>query len=75
MKTLVDTAKEVRIADLAPGDGFRLDTDDGMNSHIRIDDDSAFLDGDADHVYSLYRGRIAEHDPDAVGLVVDLARA
>jgi hypothetical protein len=75
MRTLIDTAKRVRIADLAPGDGFRLDTDDGMNSHIRIDGNSAFLDGDADHVYSLYRGRIVEHDPDAVGLVVDLTRA
>jgi hypothetical protein len=74
MRTLVDTAKEVRIADLAPGDGFRLDGDDRVNAHVRIADDSPFLDGDADRVYSLCCGRIVEHDPDAVGLIVDLTR-
>jgi hypothetical protein len=74
MKTLLDTAKRVRIADLAPGDGFRLDTDRDVNSHIRIDDDSPHLDGDSAHIYSLYRGRIVEHEPAATGLVVDLTR-
>jgi hypothetical protein len=72
MKTLIDTAKEVRIADLAPGDVFRL-ADSDVNYHTRIADDSPHLDGDGDRVYSHYKGRIVEHEPDAIGLVLDLA--
>jgi hypothetical protein len=73
MKTVIDTAKRVRIADVAPGDVFRL-ADDDTQPHVRIDGDSPHLAMPSGRLYSLYKGRIVAHEPDATGLIVDLSR-
>jgi hypothetical protein len=73
MKTVIDTAKPVRIADVAPGDVFRL-ADDDTRQHVRIDGNSPHLAMPSGRLYSLCRGRIVAHEPDATGLVVDLSR-